>query len=699
MELSDYRKDFLENVKSSAAADTEGTVATFVRVATDYLVDTEIVPECELCYYSTRIGRKMCRVDAYAFDDFDCSMSLFIADYVGGSTIERLTKTDAITLFEKLHTFVDGCLNGKLKQEIEISTPAYDLVERIIHLAGTIRKFKFFIVTDKEMSESISSFPFGEVNNIPLEYHIWDMKRFFRVLGTGTGHEPVEIDFREYSAEGLPCIEASDATTEEFKCYLCVIPGNTLADIYDKYGSRLLEGNVRSFLSTKVAVNKKIRSTIIGQDEETGKPLRYRFFAYNNGISATASAVTVEDTPKGRSITKINNLQIVNGGQTTASLSNARFRDKATLEGIFVQVKITEIQDHEVSQMIIPQISRCSNSQNKVSDADFFSNHEFNIRMQQISRRLYAPAVNGAQYETHWFFERSRGQYQQEQSKMTKSAQAKFQLQNPKTQLITKTDLAKIQNSWREYPYYVSMGAQKNFAYFADYIVSQWDKNENIFNEIYFRNTVALAIIFRYIDRMVPKQGWYEKGYKANIVTYSIALLHNTLKQKYPQRELNLKMIWDKQKIPDELEAEFVRIARFVFEHITSQTRPITNVTEWCKKEQCWVLLKAKAYDFEVDIAPLLIDSETAKTEARDGKKDQKLVSGIEAQTEVVSLGQEYWEKLLIWGKSKKLLSEIDISFIMSATKINYGRIPSEKQSQRILNIRARMKEEGFQYP
>lgn len=697
MELSDYRKDYLETVKTTAAADAEGTVTTFVKVTLDNLVDAEIILDYELCYYSGRAGRKSCRVDAYAFDDYDYSMSLFITDYSGSSDLERLIRTEANALFEKLHSFVDGSINGKLKKEIEISTPAYDLVERLNHLINTIRKFRFYILTDREMSESISSFPFGEIHNIPSEYHIWDMKRLYRVLGAGDGHEPVEIDFCDYCSEGLPCIEASDASTDEFKCYLCVISGNVLADIYDKYGSRLLEGNVRSFLSTKVAVNKNIRTTIISQDENTGKPLRYRFFAYNNGISATASSVDINATQSGKYITSINNLQIVNGGQTTASLSNARFKDKANLEGVFVQMKLTEITDHDISQKIIPQISRCSNSQNKVSDADFFSNHEFNIRMQQISRRLYAPAVNGAQYETHWFFERVRGQYQQEQAKMTKSEQTKFELQNPKTQVITKTDFSKFRNSWSEYPHYVSMGAQKNFAYFAQYIVSLWDKKESSFNEVYYRNTIALAIMFRYIDKMVPKQSWYDKGYKANIVTYSMALLHFSIKEQYPGKTLNLKLIWEKQKLPDELEIELVKTARYVFEYITAETRLISNVTEWCKKEQCWVSLKTKKYTLNTNILLCLMDDEDVKTEDRGAKKDQKLIQGIEAQTEVVSIGQTYWDSLLFWGKTKKLLSEIDISFILSATKLNYGRIPSEKQSQRILNIRARMIEEGFQ--
>jgi len=689
MDLADYRKDYLEYVKSSDAADTDGTVATFVKISLENLMDAEIITDYEVCYSTGKHGRKSYRVDAYSFDDYDCSMSLFIADYLGENELDRLTKTDANVLFEKLHTFLNGSINGKLKNEIEISTPAYDLIELLNHLLGTIRKFKFFILTDKELSENISTFPLREIDNIPSEYHIWDIKRFYRVLGIGDGHEPIEIDFTDLMENGIPCLEANDASTEMLKCFLCVLPGNILVDVYDKYGSRLLEGNVRSFLSTKVAVNKNIRSTILGEEKRI-------FFAYNNGISATASRVVVENTLNKKYIKAVSNLQIVNGGQTTASLSNARFRDKADLSGIYVQMKLTEISDHELSQKIIPNISKCSNSQNKVSDADFFSNHEYNIRMQQISRRVYAPAVNGAQYETHWFFERSRGQYEQEQAKMSKSEKAKYKLLNPKEQKLTKTDFAKILNSWREYPYFVSMGAQKNFAKYAEYIVKVWEKKETEFNELYFQQTIALAIMFKYIDKMVSKQSWYEKGYKANIVTYSMAYLHHLLEEQFPDKTLNLKMIWDKQRLTEELEHEFVKISKYVFEYITDSSRAITNVTEWCKKEQCWITLCSRKYGLCSDIAKCMIDKAEEKYDLKESKKYQRMDNGIKAQTEVVSYGQAYWEKLLYWGKSKNLLPDIDISFIMSATKINYGRIPSERQSQRILNIRAKMIEEGF---
>lgn len=694
MELEAYRKDYLENAKTIAAADNDGTVETFVKVVLDDLQSLNVIPDYEPCFALGKYGRRSYRVDAYSFDDYDYSMSLFIADYSGDPELSTITRTDASVLFDRINAFLDGCLNGNLRNEIEISTPTYDMVEQIVRLKSTTRKYRFFILTDKIMSEKISSFSFSSINDIPIEFNIWDIGRLYRVLSNGDGHEAVEIDFTSFNIQGLPCLEASDASTDDIKCYLCVIPGAILADLYDKYGSLLLEGNVRSFLSTKVKVNKSIRKTIIEADGESKR----MFFAYNNGISATATQVAIVENERGKYVTSVNNLQIVNGGQTTASLSTTRYKDKADLSGIYVQMKLTVIPDHDQAQVLIPKISRGSNSQNSVNEADFFSNHEFNIRMQQFSRRLFAPAVNGLQYETHWFFERSRGQYEQEQSRMTPGEKKKYQMQNPKEQKFTQTELAKYQNTWRELPYLASLGAQKNFAKFASYIVDTWEKDDAQYNELYFRNTISIAIMFKHIDKMIPKQEWYEKGYKANIVIYTLSFFHYLVSTQFSGAEVNLRYIWDRQRVPDAIAEEFRKLSKVVFDFITDEKRPITNVTEWCKKEQCWINLKTVSYTLPSTISDFLISKDEIKKEKAEGKKTHVVDTGIQVQAEVVNKGQEYWEAAIRWGKEKKLLTDVDISFLMSATKMNYGRIPSERQCQRIVNIAAKLIDEGFSY-
>lgn len=291
------------------------------------------------------------------------------------------------------------------------------------------------------------------------------------------------------------------------------------------------------------------------------------FFAYNNGVSATAMDVKIETTEHGRFLVSARDFQIINGGQTTASLSNTRHKDKADLKGIYVQMKLTEIDEKDVdrSTELIRSISRSSNSQNKVSDADFFATHPFHIRMEQFSRRIFAPAEAGAQYETKWFYERARGQYLQAQMRMTPAKKKQFTLQNPKSKVITKTDLAKVRNTWSGFPQVVSKGAQTNFMKYAEKIDEKWSEDDSRFNERYYTESVALVILFKHLEKLIPKLDWYEQGYRANVVTYSIAYLRLAIHRQFKGKELDLQSIWMRQSVPDIVSKALEKIAEKVY--------------------------------------------------------------------------------------------------------------------------------------
>jgi hypothetical protein len=173
--------------------------------------------------------------------------------------------------------------------------------------------------------------------------------------------------------------------------------------------------------------------------------------------------------------------------------------------------------------------------------------------MERFSQRLYARAVGGSQHETKWFYERARGQYLQKQMRMTAGEKKKFLLQNPKNQLITKTDLAKVRNTWKGLPHTVSRGAQTNFAEFARTTSDEWEASDDglVFNEKYFQESVALVLIFRYCEIMVTHQPWYSQGYRANIVTYTISLLHMLIQKQFTGKDLDLMNIWTRQNVPD----------------------------------------------------------------------------------------------------------------------------------------------------
>lgn len=689
MDSSEFKKDFLESIKTAATVTGEGSCAAFVDNMSQYLIDSEALSDFNLSFYTGKAGRSKYRVDGYVYDEFDNTMNLAIANFDGNDFERRLTSSMAMHDFGQLILFLRTALKTDLYQEIEMSTPCADLVDFLRLNSKNIRKYRLLIFTDAELSSAVKTVEIDDYEGVPVEGQIWDIDRLFRVCCSEQGRQIIEIDFRQYCPEGIPCLEASTVSTDQYSSYLGVIPGSVLADIYDRYGSKLLEGNVRSFLSTKVAVNKKIRATILNTPQ--------MFFAFNNGISATALDVDIENTDHGKFITYARDFQIINGGQTTASISNARYKDKADLSEIYVQMKLTAIDESspEESDELIRNISRSSNSQNKVSDADFFASHPFHRRMEQISRLMFAPATDGAQYETKWFYERARGQYLQEQMRLTPAKKKQFELQNPKNKVIKKTDLAKVQNTWRGFPHTVSKGAQTNFASFAEYIDEQWTANDEQFNDRYFQSTCALILMFQFLERQITRQSWYEGGYRANVIYYTVAQFHRLVKQQFPGSDLDLILIWNRQGLPEPIESSLLALSELVFERITDPKRKIMNVTQWCKRLECWETVKTVKLSLPSNLDGCLITIDQEKDAQKAAKKEQKVVNELNAQIEVMKYTSDQWKSLSEFAVKNHLVTPTDVSALAIACKIP-EKLPNTYQSKRLLALLKKAIEEGF---
>ncbi|ANE45251.1 AIPR protein [Paenibacillus swuensis] len=690
MDISTFRHDFLQDIRSTAATYGDGSCAAFVNIFSNYLTNAEVIPDFEASFYTgTGLRRRKIRVDGYSYDELDLTMNLVVADFIGDEADRTLTKTEAESLFELPLRFVEESLGNNLQSKIEVSTSASDLVDILINNKDRIRKYKILLYTDGFMSGKIESFSIKQLGNANVEFQIWDIERLYNVVLADFGRESIEINFKEFVPNGLPCLETDEVDNDHYKSFLSVIPGTILADIYDNFGAQLLEGNVRSFLSTKVSVNKKIRETILTSPK--------MFFAFNNGISATANVVEVESNTFGKFITRVSDFQIINGGQTTASLSNARYKDKANLDNISVQMKLTAINTGiDSTYDLMQKISRSSNSQNKVSDADFFSTHPYHVRMEQISRRLYAPAVGGAQHDTHWFYERARGQYLQAQMQMSKGERNKFLLQNPKAQLLSKTDLAKARNSWRCLPHTVSKGAQTNFTEFANKIDAEWSVSEESFNEKYFQDSVALYILFKHTESLVTKQPWYDQGYRANIVTYSIALLSHLIQRNYPKLTLDFNYIWNKQSINEVLTKQLIVITKEVFNSITSPSRGIANVTQWCKRDACWKAISDLDVEMLDELVTVLVAKDELKSEIKIAKKEQKVISGIEAQMKVVNLGADYWKQMKEFLNNNNMKLSILEGESLKIACLIPSKLPNQVHSQQLVNLIDKAKIEGW---
>ena len=685
MELSDYRQEFLDQVRARASAGANFTHAEFVEICAEQLSEAEELADFEVCYYrGTGYRNRSLGVDGFAQDESDGSLRLLIAEYGGGSEPATLTQTQAKASFSKLLSFCEDALNGRSQDTLEESTPAYSLAHLLLGRRKSIVRLRLYLVTDGVLSTRVRDWPEGEVGGIPTESHIWDINRFHQVQESKSGRDELEVDFTTIVNGGLPCLSAS-IPSDEYGAYLCVIPGSVLAEIYDTYGSRLLEGNVRSFLGTRGRINKAIRKPV-GLEPTM-------FFAYNNGIAATASGATVVNGSNGLHLTKVKDLQIVNGGQTTASLAAALNEKEASLAQTFVPMKLS-VLPAETSGKFIPLIARYANSQNRVSDADFFSNHEFHRRMEQIAQRLRAPAVDGAQYGTHWFYERARGQYTNEQAGMTTAQRKQFALQNPKKQLITKTDLAKYENGWRFLPHVVSQGAQKNFMAFSTYASTEWDKNPEQFNEEYYRRVVVKAMLFRRTEELVSEQKWYEGGYRANIVAYTIAKFSHLIMFESIGKLFDFKQVWNRQSLGPAIEKQLILIAEQMLLVIVSPEGGFQNVTEWCKKEICWTRARDAKVPFVKEIASDLIGREEEQVVKKDAQVQQTIVSGIQVQSRVIELGSSYWRELQGWGRQRQLLSPDDDSILSVAIAIP-KKVPTEKQSARLIQIKTRLEDEG----
>jgi hypothetical protein len=484
--------------------------------------------------------------------------------------------------------------------------------------------------------ESISPIILGD---LAVSINIWDLERLHRVSSSGLARENIRVDVLSRIGEPLRCLRGPAHPDHEV--YLAIFPGNFLAELYGDFGARLLERNVRAFLQTKGGVNKGIRNTILHEPE--------RFMAYNNGVSATASGVTViRDADGDLSITEINDLQIVNGGQTTASLYSAMKKDKIDLSQIAVQAKISVVLP-EIIDDLVPYISQYSNTQNKVTAADFSANDPFHVNLEEYSRTVWAPSRDGIQAQTHWFYERARGQYADELARCSSLSQrTKFKLANPQNQKFTKTDLAKFEHSWEQKPHLVSLGAEKNFRHFA---IGLTDKAV-IPDQEMFQRVVAKAIIFKATDRIVASENF--GGYKANIVAYTISKLVFDSRGR-----IDLNQIWIRQGISEALEDAIRDLSRLVAPVLMAPRGRSRHVGEWTKKIDCWTVVKeiewAITTRFERELIKLKGDAIRSLDSVLHG--DSVSQNELDAINFCLEFSAETWKRLANWGKETKNLA------------------------------------------
>lgn len=457
-----------------------------------------------------------------------------------------------------------------------------------------------------------------------------------------------------------------------------------LADIYEQYGARLLEQNVRSFLQFTGKINKGIRNTILKE--------QHMFMAFNNGIAATAEEVTISDLPnnQGKAIAQVKDFQIVNGGQTTASVYHTWKKDKIDISNVFVPVKLTIVKNRENFSEIVGRIAEYANTQNRVSASDLSSNRENHVLIEKLSRTIWAPPLSGETIQTRWFFERSRGQYKNDRNRfgLTPSKRKQFDKQNPRNQMFTKELLAKYINAYEEVysgkklvigPHIVVRGSQKNYAQFLNYNFSFKPDN------IWFEDLIAKTLLFKNAEKIYGVKPNAIGDMRYITVPYSIAWL--ALKLDY---KLDLYKIWKQQSLSDDLQNKLHEVMSKIENFIKNQA-PGSLYGEWAKKEDCWNRIKNE--DFNIDLESLKADLENKSSEKRKRiSEDETHIAEIEASiNRLKSIHPKTWKKIEHWGRETQNLTQYqyDIASTLSS-KIRNNRTITDielNHGETILNI------------
>lgn len=706
MEIDEYRLEFLQDLRNEATVDGNDVEDQFVKVKIQELEDLgELIDPNQFSCEMRGSNNRAIAFDAYGYDEADSSFILLISDFQ--NTIEKatLTNTRIDELYSRMRNFIEEAYNGDIRRFCDDSDPIIDIAKELKTRIGTsnltseILKFKFFIITNAVLSTQVKSTTRANILDRPVEINLWTIERFYQIKMSNVS-ESIRINCQDYGCEGgIQCLKANLGDNNAYDSYMAIVPGKFLAEIYIDHGSRLLEGNVRAFLSARGKVNRKIRETIIGNHPEN-------FFTYNNGIAVVAHSIELSED--GSRILSFNDFQIINGGQTTASLANAILKKEAKPENfskIFVPMKLTVLnlegdlseEDEAKYNDITQQISKSANCQNPVSDADFFSNDPFHRIMEELSLKHLAPPVNGSPHQTVWYYERSKGRWEQDQMKMTEAQRNRYRLKSPKNQVVKKEKLAKCLNTIYMNPHVVCAGSANNMKAFAGVISEIYEKSKESINEFFFKKAIASVILFDDVDRLVNKASWYPKGgNKAQIVPYTIAKLIAALPEN---KDLDWKRIWNKQMLYPELVHQIEIIAKEAHEFLLDSGGAI--VREYAKKSTTW---KKFRDDYSVGLTKEFVDSliskELLKADEKAAKRARKFNSDIELEVEFYTRGYDYWMKFYNDMEREQILSGGDRDFIkMLASLIVKRSLPGKAQIKRLLKIINKAEDVGYIMP
>ena len=677
--LQDVYSDILETVRSTVFDTTLSDV--FLQMISEYLAQDAEIEDPIFGFWEDKISGKNYEVSGCAWDEERKRLTFIGCEFFNTEEIQTVTKDFYSRKFKALINFMKLATDDKnpLYAQMTVTDPASEIAKIVFDHRADAQSIEFLLITNgqipKTLSKADAKITMEGMDEAKYSFKIFDITRIYQIKTSESSFEDLEIDFCDKTIDnkGLKCLPAICENCADYKSYLAIMPAETLAKIYDDFGQKLLEQNVRTFLQLKPKTNKGMLITIDEAPE--------RFFAYNNGLTCTAADPAFESDGEVLYLKSAKGFQIVNGGQTTNVIYTA-WKNKKDLSNVSVQMKLSVVEDREKYSDFVEKVARYANTQNPVKESDFFSNSEFHKKFKEISQMLWAPALNGKQNKTKWYYERTRGQYLAEYSGKGERAKNEFLAIHPKEQMIDKIVLAKTEVIFSGAPY-IANKQQKAFAYFADSIEKKLEKNNASINENFFKESIAKVILAKKTDSIIAKSDWYQanKSVKSEFKAYALGLLNEYVKKR--NKFLDYVQVWNAQAVPESFVKVIEKAIEIVRAHMLQNYPDLADWREKFKLKYIWEEISGLDLDLsEEEIEDITVSEETQKTEDKTARKQAKQDDAMRATIFCTEVPLNHWNILLnFFERNPGMAQYVELNVLRSMAN---GRIPvpSDKQAK-----------------
>ncbi|WP_431025470.1 AIPR family protein [Halomonas sp. H5] len=576
-------EEFLEETRAEVADQmNEGSPfaeLVFSEVVMEHLAEAGMTFEPSSCHFEGRVGRANLRLSGYSMSEDADQLDLFVSLYEGFNTLTPIPDQAAKTAAAQCVRFLELCATGRLAEKLDPSRDVYSLALTIREIYDDLEQVRIYVLTDGVVKSK--SFKARDVGGKSVRLEVMDIERLFRHRSEGKPRDELVVNFEELSGSALPCVFVP-GETGDYDYALTAIPGEALQFVYEKFGPRLLEANVRSFLSVRAkGVNAGIQNTLRTAPE--------RFMAYNNGIVIVADEMRLDRTSDGSpGIIWLRGMQIVNGGQTTASIYFTKKRYHTTdLSKVRVPAKVIVMRevDQTDEEALVADISRYANSQNAVRQSDLSANKPFHVEVERLSLTVYCPDGTG-----RWFYERAAGSYNTLLARegTTPAKRRALKASVPPSRKITKTDLAKYLMAWDIKPDIVSLGAQKCFGRFmTELSEAEATGSTMTLDPAFFKALVAKAIMYKATHKTVRP---LVSAFLANVAAYTVSVVADSYGESF-----NLERVWSQQGVSP----QFLKQVEIWAHEVNDRLHETANgrmISEWAKRPECKTAMFSRSF-------------------------------------------------------------------------------------------------------